>query len=348
MTRRTVVSIAAPAAAMCFTLLSGVPAMAQSAGSGAAASGQNWTPPRTADGHPDLEGFYSNATTVPLERPKNLGAKEFYTPEELAAKNARPAVRAAGPAARPAGRPAPAGSVGADGTPVHYDTSQFGLDRSHETVAQSLRTSQIVGPDGQIPPMTEEAKTRVAERQAVNRGHQFDSASNRALSERCILWPNEGPPMLPPGYNDNLQIVQTPKYVAILQEMIHDARIIPTDGSPHPPENVRFYMGDSRGHWEGDTLVVDTTNFTDKTAFRNSSEHLHVIERFTRTSADTVTYQFTVEDPHTWEKPWTAELALAKTDGPIYEYACHEANYGMANILSGVRATEAAEAAKAK
>jgi hypothetical protein len=146
--------------------------------------------------------------------------------------------------------------------------------------------------------------------------------------------------MLPIGYNSNLQIVQGPGYVAVMQEMIHDVRMIPTDGRPHAPSNVRELMGDSVGHWEGNTLVVDTTNFTDRTAFRGSSENLHVVEKFTRTDADTVTYQFTVSDPTTWDKPWTAEIPMTKIDGPIFEYACHEGNYGMANNLSGARAEE--------
>ena len=146
--------------------------------------------------------------------------------------------------------------------------------------------------------------------------------------------------MMPVGYNSNLQIVQGNGYVAIMQEMIHDVRIIPTDGSPHLPATVRQWMGDSRGHWEGDTLVVDTTNFTDRTAFRGSSENLHVVERFRRVDADTVLYQFTVDDPSTWTHSWSAEIPMTKIKGPIFEYACHEGNYGMANNLSGARAEE--------
>ncbi len=174
----------------------------------------------------------------------------------------------------------------------------------------------------------------------MNRGHEFDGPENRGLAERCIIWGAEGPPMLPIGYNSNLQIMQGEGYVAIMQEMIHDVRIIPTDGRPHVASSVRELMGDSRGHWEGNTLVVDTTNFTDRTAFRGSSENLHVVERFTRTDADTVLYQFTVDDPSTWAAPWSAEVPLAKIDGPIFEYACHEGNYGMPNNLSGARAEE--------
>jgi hypothetical protein len=198
----------------------------------------------------------------------------------------------------------------------------------------------IVGPEGRVPPMLAEAQKRQAARQAANRGHEFDGPENRGLAERCIMWGAEGPPMLPIGYNSNLQIVQGPGYVAIMQEMIHDVRMIPTDGRAHAASNVRELMGDSVGHWEGNTLVVDTTNFSDRSAFRGSSENLHVVEKFTRTDADTVTYQFTVSDPTTWDKPWTAEIPMTKIDGPIFEYACHEGNYGMANNLSGARAEE--------
>jgi hypothetical protein len=198
----------------------------------------------------------------------------------------------------------------------------------------------IVGAEGRVPALLPEAQQRVAERQARNKGHEFDGPENRSLGERCILWPNEGPPMLPEGYNSNLQIVQGEGYVAIMQEMIHDVRVIATDGRPHLPSNIRLLMGDSRGHWEGNTLVVDTTNFTNRTAFRGSSENLHVVERFTRTDPDTVLYQFTAEDLTTWAKPWSAEVPMTQIDSPIFEYACHEGNYGMPNNLSGARAEE--------
>jgi hypothetical protein len=294
---------------------------------------KSWTPPRTAFGVPDLQGYWTSTTDTPLERPKELGAKEFYTPEELAARQKREEEEAA---KRLDGRQTEPGTQ-AD---VHYDLAQFGLDRSQAKNAVSLRTSLIVGPEGRIPPMLPEAQKRNAERAAYNRVHGFDGPENRPLSERCILWPHEGPPMMPVGYNGNLEIAQSPGYVAITQEMIHDTRIIPTDSRPHLPATVRQLMGDSRGHWEGDTLVVETTNFTDRTNFRGSTENLKVIERFTRTGPDTITYQFTVSDPATWDKPWSAEMPMTKTDGPLYEYACQEGNYGMANNLSGARAAE--------
>ena len=283
---------------------------------------------RTADGQPDLEGYWTNTTVTPLERPKELADKAFFTPEEAAeyAKRQLATPEATGP------------GTYAD---VHYNMAQFGLEKSQSKVAANIRTSLITDPpDGHIPPTTPEARQRNAERAAKNKGHEFDGPENRGLAERCIMWGNEGPPMMPVGYNSNLQIVQGPGYVAITQEMIHDVRMIPTDGSPHLPANVRQWMGDSRGHWEGDTLVVDTTNFTDKTAFRGSSANLHVVERFRRVNADTVLYQFTVDDPSTWAHSWSAEIPMTKIQGPIFEYACHEGNYGMRNNLSGARAEE--------
>ena len=158
--------------------------------------------------------------------------------------------------------------------------------------------------------------------------------------ERCILWPAAGPPMIPGGYNNNYQILQTPGYVVILIEMIHDVRIIPLDGRAHAPSSIRQWMGDSRGRWDGNTLVVTTTNFTDKTNFRGSSENLRLVERFTRVDPGTINYQFTVDDPASFPRPWTAAIPMTKTDGPIFEYACHEGNYGMTNLLSGARAEE--------
>jgi hypothetical protein len=283
---------------------------------------------RTADGQPDLSGYWTNTTVTPLERPKDLADKAFFTSQEAAEY-----------AKRQLAIPEPTGpGTYAD---VHYNMAQFGLEKSQNKVAANIRTSLITDPpDGRIPPMTPEARERNAARAAKNKGHEFDGPENRTLGEQCILWPNEGPPMLPAGYNSNLQIVQGPGYVAIMQEMIHDVRMVPTDGSPHLPSTVRQWMGDPRGHWEGDTLVVDTTNFTDKTAFRGSSEKLHVVERFRRVDANTILYQFTVDDPSTWTRPWTAEIPMTKIDGPIFEYACHEGNYGMANNLSGARADE--------
>ena len=293
-----------------------------------------WVVPRTADGHPDLQGFWSNASITPLQRPKELGSKEFYTAEEAAAvekhefKDRTSWDR-----------------LGNQST-VHYDMSQFGLDVIQSKVGLSRRTSLIIGPEGRIPPQTPEAQKRLADRNAARRGHEFDSYEDRPLQERCIVWTAEGPPMMSSGYNSNLQIVQGPNNVTIMEEMIHDARTIPTDGRPHLARGIRQYMGDSRGHWEGDTLVVDTTNFTDKTSFMGSTPDLHVVERFTRIDEDTILYEYTVDDPNTWVRPWTAQQPLSKIAGPIFEYACHEGNLGLPNTLSGARAAEQAAAEK--
>jgi len=205
-------------------------------------------------------------------------------------------------------------------------------------------------PDGRIPPLTPEAQKRVDAEVAHATLHPADGPEDRPLAERCILWPTAGPPMLPGAYNNNYQIVQAPGYVAILVEMIHDVRIIQLDAQPHLPPNVRQWMGDSRGHWEGNTLVVETTNFTNKTGdlsagmqratFRGSDENMRLIERFTRVDPDTILYEFTVDDPTAFTKPWTAQIPMTKIPGPILEYACHEGNYAMSGVLSGARAEE--------
>jgi len=302
---------------------------------GATISSKSAAIPRMSDGHPDLQGIWTSASVVPLERPANLKGKEFFTEKE-AAENEK---RVLGMSSWE--------RLGSQ-APEHYNMSQYGLDLSQAKVASTLRTSLIVGPDGRIPALTDEAKKRNAERTARNRGHQFDGPENRPLQERCLLYYSEGPPMLPSAYNSNLQIVQDPGHVAILQEMIHSARIIPTDGSPHLVNSIRQWMGDSRGHWEGDTFVVDTTNFSDKTAFFGSTARLHLVERFTRVDSETIVYEFTAEDPETWTHPWTAQIRLVRIEGPIFEFACHEGNQGVANTLSGARAMEKAaqEAAK--
>jgi len=303
-----------------------------------------WTMPRTPDGKPDLQGVYSNATTVPVARPANLGAKEFYeSEEEKAAIAAAAAAVAAGRAGRGgAARPAAAADPEGNGLAVHYDNGQFGLGGSSAKRVASLRTSIITGPEGRVPAMLPEAAKIIADRRAYQQAHQWDSAQNRPLAERCITWGFEGPPMMPVGYNSTLEIVQGQGYVAIVQEMIHDTRVIPTDGRPHGPAEIKRWMGDSVGHWEGDTLVVETVNYNPLVLIQGGpvSDAAKVIERFTRVDADTVQYQFTVDDPKTWVKPFSGEYNMVHIDGPVYEYACHEGNYGMANNLSGARATE--------
>ena len=289
-----------------------------------------WKVPRTPDGQPDLQGFWTNTTYVPLERPKNV-SKEFYTKEEVA-ENIKHAAATESEQTEP-------GTV-AD---VHYDFTQFGLDRSQSALALNLRTSLIVDPpDGRIPAMTAEGQKRTAERAEARKraGGPLDAAQNQPLSVRCIIMDRIGPPMLAGAYNNNYQIVQVPGYVMILVEMIHDVRIIPLDGRPQLPANVRQWTGSYRGHWEGDTLVVESTNFNGKNPFQGSSENMKLIERFTRVDEDTIRYQFTVDDPSTWTRPWSAEVPWAKTIGPLFEHACHEGNYGLPNILAGARAEE--------
>jgi hypothetical protein len=299
-----------------------------------------YTPPRTPDGQPDLQGFWTNSTYTPLERPKDV-TKEFYTPQEAAEVEKRAAERES--------EQTEPGTV-AD---VHYDFTQFGLDRNQSPFSRNLRTSLIVDPpDGRIPPVTAEGQKNAAERaEAIRRmGGRWGAAESNDLDDRCIIMAGAGPPMLNTTYNSNYQIVQAPGYVMILVEMIHDARIIPLDGRPQLPSDVRQWTGISRGRWEGDTLVVETTNFNGKNPFRGSSENLRVTERFTRVDADSIRYRFTVEDATTWTRPWTADLPMKRTRGPIFEHACHEGNYGLYNTLVGTRAEEkrAAEAAAKK
>jgi hypothetical protein len=302
--------------------------------------------PRTPDGHPDLQGVYSNATQIPVARPANLGAKEFYTDEaDRTASRAQPAAGGRGGAGR-GGRGGAAAAVDPEtgGAPlaVHYSTDQFGLSGASVVRATSLRTSIITGPEGRVPPLTPEAQKRAADKQAYNRDHQWDGPESRPLAERCISWGHEGPPMMPAGYNSDLQIAQGPGYFTVVEEMIHETRVIPTDNHPHLPAEIKSWMGDPRGHWEGDTLVVETTNFNGRKQIQQAwtTDKLKVTERFSMQDANTVLYQFTVEDPGTWLKPFSGEYTMTRLDTPMFEYACNEGNYGMANNLSGARATE--------
>ena len=297
-----------------------------------------YTPPKTPDGQPDLQGFWTNSTYVPFERPQGV-TKEFYTPDEAEA-----AIKTA--AAREAEQTEP--GTAAD---VHYDFSQFGLDRSQSKFAYSLRTSLVVDPpDGKVPPVNAQGQKRAAERAAARKlaGGPYDAVQNMAIGSRCIIMGGSGPPMMNAGYNANYQIVQSPGYVMILTEMIHDVRVIPLDNRAQPPQDVRQWIGLSRGRWEGNTLVVETTNFNGKNAFRGASENMKVTERFTRVADDVIDYKFTIEDPATWDRAWTADAPLARTEGPIFEFACHETNYGIANILAGARAEEKQKAERAK
>jgi hypothetical protein len=277
----------------------------------------------------DLQGVWTNTTITPLERPASLAGKQVFTPEE-AAKYEKETNQRNDADNRESNSEAD----------VNHAYNQFWWDRGTKVVP-GLRTSLIVDPpDGRVPALTPEAQKRMAAQLAYAREHSTDGPENRLLQERCLNWPTAGPPMLPSFYNNEYQIVQTPSTVAIVIEMIHDVRIIPINGSPHLRSSVRQWMGDSRGHWDGNTLVVDTTNFTEKSRFRGADENLHLTERFTRVNPNTVLYEFTVDDPTAFTKPWTAQIPMTKTKGPVFEYACHEGNYAMVDILAGARAAE--------
>jgi hypothetical protein len=319
---------------------SGVLAALIAAQSLAAPQAKPYTQPRTPDGQPDLQGYWTNSTYTPLERPNGV-TKEFYTPQEAEERFKRESARE---------RTQTTPGTTED---VHYDFSQFALDRSQSPLSGNLRTSLIFDPpDGKIPPMTAEGKRLAAEREAAAKrlGGRWDSAPSNQLDDRCVMMRGPGPPMMDAGYNSNYQIVQGPGVVMILTEMIHDVRVIPLDDRSQPPQNIRQWMGISRGRWEKDTLVVETTNFNGKNPFAGSSQNLRVTERFRRVSEDVIEYRFTIEDESVWARPWSGELPLVKTRGPIFEHACHEGNFGLYNTLVGARLEEkkAAEAAGKK
>jgi hypothetical protein len=310
---------------------------------GAAPAASKWTPARTADGHPDLQGTWDFRTVTPLERPAELAGKEFLTAEEAAEYERR--MVAARDADANRDKSTSRGII--NGTQATADVAlaynDFWWDRGTRVVS-SRRTSLIIDPpDGRIPPLTPEAIKRLAGMD-VARERPAEGPEDRSVAERCILGFNSGPPMVPGGYNQNVQIIQAPGYVVIANEMVHSARIVPLDGRPHG--SARQWVGTSRGRWEGDTLVVETKNFLRETALRGSSPAMHLIERFTRVAADTLLYEFTVTDPTTWTRPWTAQIPMTRTDELIYEYACHEANYGMTNLLKAARVVEKEGAAR--
>jgi hypothetical protein len=299
-----------------------------------------WTPPRARDGHPDLQGIWTTQTFTPLQRPERYAGREFLTDDEVAELTRILTQDGVDPLA---GNVFGVSDEERDKRihqtdKTHYNNADW-LTTSQPKALSSRRTSLIFDPpDGRIPPLTPEGQRRVAARRAAA---GFDSYENLPIQQRCIIWTHEGPPMLPPPYNDVYQIVQASDYVVVVRELAgKQARIIPTDGRPHVSEQVRQWGGDSRGHWEGDTLVVETTNFKEEAAIQGSSAALRVIERFRRVSADQILYQFTVEDPTTWTRPWSAEIPMMKTDGPVYEYACHEGNYSLENTLRGARVRE--------
>jgi len=316
---------------------------------------QTWTPPRTADGHPDFQGAWANNIATPLERPRELEGRALLTDQEVAAmrKKARELFNGQGDAAfgdtvfntvYANVNGTKSGFKSTDGETGDY-SSVWTVERDWEN-----RTSLITEPsDGRLPAMTQEAAKRAVGQRVLGSPvgliGRADEAQDRPLQERCITY---GSPSLVAGYQSGYWITQTPTSVVVTTEMIHDARVIRLDGSPHPPSTVHQWLGDSRGHWEGDTLVVDTTNYKPR-AFRSvSSENLHVIERFTRTGPETLKYEIIIEDPDTWTRPWSLMIPLRRSSDPYLEYACHEGNYGLAGVLAGARAEEQRAAGSAK
>jgi hypothetical protein len=302
---------------------------------------KTWSRPLTAWGAPDLQGVWTNKTITPFERPSSFAGRAYLTAEEAATLEASLAAQRA--AADGNSEP---GNVG------FYN--QHWLD-SGTRVSTTRQTSLVVDPpDGRVPALTPAGQARAAIALETGQGvsgvdvserRGTDGPEQRSLWERCVT---RGVPRLPDFYNNNFLILQTPDYVVILMEMIHEARLIPLDGRPHLGRHLGQWLGDSRGRWEGDTLVVDTTNFSAETNFRGSGEGLHLVERFTRAAVDTIIYEFTAEDPTTWTRSWTARIPMTRTDAPLFEYACHEGNYAMTNILAGARATESAAADTAR
>ena len=287
---------------------------------------------RTPDGYPDLQGLWNFSTATPMQRPDDLAGRDTLTAEEAAEWEQALAERR-----RAGDSTSPTASLEAR---VSYEQAIW-FEQGNSLERQ--RTSLIIDPpNGRIPAVRPDAEAR-GQLTRLLRGRHAHGPEDRGVSERCLLGFNSGPPMTPSVYNNNMQLFQTADHVVILNEMVHSARIIPLDGRGPLPEGLRQWVGDSRGSWEGDTLVVVTTNFLRETAFGGSSANLHLVERISRVDADTLRYEFTVRDPTTWAAPWTARVDMTRTDEPLYEYACHEGNYSMASSLSGARALEAAE-----
>jgi hypothetical protein len=344
--------IALQAAAVAVSLLS-IPATAQTAKSADAAKAvKARAVPRTSDGPPDFTGVWSNVTITPMERPRDLAGKEFFTPQEAIQYQQNLVTN----------RNRDKRDNRGTNSDVANAYNDFWWD-SGTKVVKTLRTSLVVDPpDGRVPALTPQRQQQLAadaeakrKRCAVevcepeNGGIMGPAAGpeDRPLMERCLQFAG-GPPMMPGAYNNNFQFVQSNGFLAIDIEMVHDVRRIPLDGSPHVPANVRQWHGDARGHWDGDTLVVETTNFTDKTRFHGSDENLRLTERFSYLDPDTVLYRYTVDDPTAFTKPWTVEMPMLRLNEYLYEYACNEGNHGMEGILSAARAEERQRAEKGK
>jgi hypothetical protein len=310
------------------------------------AAAANWRPPRTAWGDPDVQGYWLTATYTPLQRPPELAGKAFYTEEEALA----------------AFKKAVEADAEVDPRTVHYDWKEYAMDAWQSPVRPNRRTSLIVDPEnGRIPPLTAEAQKRQADARtaaAKARNPQVGVQTLGNLYTRCVTGNNAGPLTRggqpgsdsaagAAGVTAEAQLLQSPGYAVLITQSNSDARIIPLDGRPRLPSTVRNYLGDSRGHFEGDTLVVETTNFiVPGTNFFGGTNNMKLIERFTRVGPNTLRYEFTLDDPNTWTRPWTAETLLPRVDPPLYEFACHEDNYGLMNVVKGAQIREAEAKAK--
>jgi hypothetical protein len=298
--------------------------------------------PRTAWGQPDLQGVWDFRTITPMQRPERYGDQEFLTAEEAAALDQAAVDRETRLWNKPPERTTSGENVdrrGAGEAPGSYN--QFWIDSGTKSI-DTRRTSLIVDPpDGRYPSLTPDGQRRADERRAYAAEHPADTWTDFSSGVRCILGFNAGPPFTPSAYNNNMQLFQTPDTVVVMTEMVNTSRVIPLDGRPHVDSDVLQWSGDSRGHWEGDTLVVETRNFDAKRKWRNTTSSARLEERFTRVDADTLEYAFTVTDPETWTSPWTASVPLRLNPEGMFEFACHEGNYSMPVMLAGARMEEA-------
>jgi hypothetical protein len=310
------------------------------------AGAQSSKAPKTPWGKPDLTGLWDFRTITPLERPANMADKEFLTEAEALKLEQDTIERNEEIDSRPAERTTAGGNVDrrADGTPGFYNN--FWLDGGTKPVA-SRRTSLVIDPpNGRVPPLTPAAQKRAEERRAHLKQHPADGPEDRSSSDRCIVGFNAGPPLSPGGYNQIMQVVQTRDHVVLTTEMVHTARIVPLDGRAQLNDRFRHWSGEARGRWEGDTLVIETTNFKPERGWRGATANMKLIERLTRIDPETLEYKYTVIDPDTWTSPWTAAIPLRLSDQPSFEYACHEGNHSMQGILAGQRTEDKETAAK--
>jgi hypothetical protein len=297
------------------------------------AAAERFKAPRTSWGHPLIQGIYTNNTNVPFERPRELGEKAVYTEAEYAARRNAPAVV----------------ETTTTVTDVHYELADYALTPEQNAMVRNPRTSILTQPaNGRMPPLRPEAQRRSDAARAAQQAHAFDSAQNRPLQERCLLWAHEGPPLRPVGYNTLVQIAQTRHHVILVTEMVHGVRVIPLAARKPDFGGLARWQGNSWGRWDGDTLVIETSGITHQVSPRGSSVPMgpqgQVIERITPTGPGAIRYEFTVSDPDLWEVSWGGEFPMEITDEPLFEYACHEGNYGLPNTLRGAREDEQAGA----